>query len=80
MEFLNALSVAGTTGDMLPVDINRDRNLDQFDSGKAQDINSNPELSAEKLQKLGVWGFSGRENTLVMAVGSWHAAEVVNSV
>lgn len=80
MEFLNALSVAGTTGDMLPVDFNKGRNLAQFDSGKAQDINSSHELSAEKLQKVGVWEFSGRENTLVMAIGSWHAAEVVNSV
>lgn len=80
MEFPNALSVSGTTGDMLPVDFNKGRNLDQFDSGKAQDINSSPELSAEKLQKVGVWESSGRENTLVMAVGSWHATEVVNSV
>lgn len=37
MEFLNTLFVVGTTGEVLPVDFNKGRSLDQFGSGKAQD-------------------------------------------
>lgn len=48
--------------------------------GKPKVVNSGPKPSGERLQKVGVWEYSNRETTVVVAGESWHSAEVMNSV
>ena len=52
LELLNALALEGAVGEVLPVDLNKNRNLGLFSDGKAPDINSNPELAVKDSSKL----------------------------
>lgn len=71
LELLNALAVEGAVGEVLPVDLNKNRNLGLFSGGKAPDINSNPKVVVKRLQKVGVQEFHSRKTTVAVARGNW---------